>query len=257
MTEAASYLPVMIDAALAAGAEIARIYEAGCTVIEKGDGSPVTEADHRAEAIILDHLSAAFPDVPVVAEEEMAAGRMPALGNLFFLVDPLDGTRGFINRNGEFTVNIGLIDHGTPVAGVIYVPVSQRLYYGAHGKGAFRRVAGKDEPIHVRQSGSERIAVGSRDPHAQGEAALQQRLGITDYRAASSSLKFCLIAEGEADLYPRTGPTMEWDTAAGHAILIAAGGRVMVLADGEEQGPLRYGKADSGFINPHFIARGS
>ncbi len=252
-----SLLPVLIEASLAAGAEIERIYLEGCEVIEKEDGSPVTIADRHAEAIILERLAAAFPDIPVLAEEEAAAGRIPELGERFFCVDPLDGTRGFVQRTGEFTVNIGLIVGGTPVAGVIYAPDSKLLYYGAGGEGAFRaRAGGAPERIRPRPRPATGLtAVGSRSHASHGSAEKGAHLGIVQFVPSSSSFKFCLVAEGTADLYPRHGITAEWDTAAGQAILEAAGGRVMALdEDGRETGPLTYGKAAQRFLNPHFIA---
>ncbi|HET9639482.1 MAG TPA: 3'(2'),5'-bisphosphate nucleotidase CysQ [Allosphingosinicella sp.] len=252
-------LPILLDAALAAGAEIERIYCEGCEVIEKEDGSPVTIADRHAEAIILEHLGRAFPDIPVLAEEEAAAGRIPELGARFFCVDPLDGTRGFVQRSGEFTVNIGLIEDGAPVAGVIYAPDPKLLYYGARGEGAFRvRGGGAAEPIRPRpRPASGLTAVGSRSHASHGTAEKGAHLGIAEFVASSSSLKFCLVAEGTADLYPRHGTTAEWDTAAGQAILEAAGGRVMALdEEGRESGPLSYGKIAQRFLNPPFIAWG-
>jgi 3'(2'), 5'-bisphosphate nucleotidase len=249
-------LQTLVDAALEAGAEIEAIYGAGCAHEVKEDGSPVTIADQRAEAIILARLAAAFPDVPVVAEEEACAGRIPECGDRFFLVDPLDGTKGFIQRNGEFTVNIGLIEQGAPVAGVVYAPDSGLLYYGAKSEGAFRRQVRGEAPaeaIRVRpRPASGLTAIGSRNHHAQGTEARNAALGIVDYLPSGSSLKFCLLADGSADVYPRYGRTMEWDTAAGQAVLEAAGGRVMALDGDREAGPLRYGKPD--FANPHFIA---
>ena len=253
-------LPTIIEAALAAGAEIERIYAEGCEAEAKEDGSPVTIADRHAEAIILDRLAAAFPEIPVLAEEEAAAGRIPELGRLFFCVDPLDGTRGFVQRTGEFTVNIGLIEDGEPVAGVIYAPDSKLLYFGARGQGAFRgRGGGMPEPIRPRpRPESGLTAVGSRSHEAHGTAAKGAHLGIAEFVASSSSLKFCLVAEGTADVYPRHGTTAEWDTAAGQAILEAAGGRVMALdEEGHETGPLRYSKLESAFLNPPFIAWGA
>jgi 3'(2'), 5'-bisphosphate nucleotidase len=252
-------LPTLIDAALAAGDEIERIYAEGCEAEEKEDGSPVTIADRHAEAIILEHLATAFPDIAVLAEEEAAAGRIPELGRRFFCVDPLDGTRGFVQRNGEFTVNIGLIEDGAPVAGVIYAPVPKLLYYGARDEGAFRvRDGGSAEPIRPRpRPASGLTAVGSRSHVSHGTGEKSAHLGIAEFVASSSSLKFCLVAEGTADLYPRHGTTAEWDTAAGQAILEAAGGRVMALdEDGAEIGPLTYGKSDCSFLNPPFIAWG-
>lgn len=252
-------LQTLVDAALAAGAEIEAIYGAGCATETKSDGSPVTEADRRAEAIILARLAAAYPAIPVLAEEEASAGRIPDLGARFFCVDPLDGTRGFVERNGEFTVNIALIDEGVAVAGAIYAPDNQLLYYGARGNGAFRaRDGAAAEAIRPRARPSAGLtAVGSRQHAAHGSKEKVAHLGIADFMQSSSSLKFCLVAEGSADVYPRHGTTMEWDTAAGQAILEAAGGRVMALEGPDEAGPLRYGKAESGFTNPHFIAWGA
>jgi 3'(2'), 5'-bisphosphate nucleotidase len=254
-----SLVDVIVAAALAAGEEIEAIYGAGCATSYKGDGSPVTIADEQAERIILAHLRDAYPEVPVLAEEEACAGRIPALGGRFFLVDPLDGTKGFVARNGEFTVNIALIEDGTPVAGVVYAPDSRMLYFGAQGKGAFRRLAGAEaEPIRVRPRPAAGLtAVGSRNHHAHGTEERVAALGVTDFVPSGSSLKFCMVAEGSADVYPRYGRTMEWDTGAGQAVLEAAGGRVMALAGGVEAGMLRYGKADQQFENPHFIAWGA
>jgi 3'(2'), 5'-bisphosphate nucleotidase len=251
-------LPTLIEAALAAGDEIERIYAEGCAAEEKLDGSPVTIADRHAELIILERLARAFPDVPVLAEEEACAGRIPELGRRYFCVDPLDGTRGFVARTGEFTVNIGLIEEGAATAGVIYAPDSKLLYYGARGDGAFRvRGNAAAEPIRPRPRPPVGLtAVGSRSHAAHGTAEKSAHLGIADFVASSSSLKFCLVAEGTADVYPRHGTTMEWDTAAGQAILEAAGGRVVALDGVEEAGPLRYGKIDTGFENPPFIAWG-
>jgi len=249
----------MIDAALEAGAEIEAIYGAGCAAEVKADGSPVTEADRRAEAIILMRLRAAYPHIPVLAEEEACEGCLPEIGSRFFCVDPLDGTRGFLQRNGEFTANIALIEGGEPVAGVVYAPDSHLLYFGARGEGAFRRRdLAEPEPIRTRKPPPEGLtAVGSRNQQAQGSKGLHASLGIAEFRPSSSSLKFCMLAEGSADVYPRHGRTMEWDTAAGQAVLEAAGGRVMMLEGGREAGPLRYGKVEAGFENPHFIAWGS
>jgi 3'(2'), 5'-bisphosphate nucleotidase len=226
----------------------------------KADESPVTEADERAEALIVPALQALAPDVPVVAEEAVAAGGMPVVGDRFWLVDPLDGTREFIGRNGEFTVNIALICDGAPVLGVVYAPALDRLFAGASGAGA------ADGPaLAWVEQGGERRAIGCRPVPAEGltvvasrshgdAAALDAFLAgrrVAALARAGSSLKLCLIAAGEADLYPRLGRTMEWDIAAGHAVLVAAGGQVTRL-DGA---PLRYGKP--GFENPHFVAAGA
>ena len=250
-------LQVMVDAARKAGDEIEAIYGAGCATQIKDDGSPVTEADHRAEAIILEALGSAYPEIPVVAEEEACAGRIPEIGERFFLVDPLDGTRGFVNRTGEFTVNIALVEKGVATVGVIYVPDSHRLYYGEQGEGAFRSVeGGAMEAIQVRTGPASGLTVLASRTTAEKTAARLSHLKIAEFLPSSSSLKFCLLAEGSADLYPRYGRTMEWDTAAGQAILEAAGGRVMALAGEAEAGPLRYGKTDGNFENPFFIAWG-
>ena len=254
-------LQTMIDAALAAGDEIERIYAKGFEAQEKHDGSPVTEADQRAEQIILERLAKAYPDIPVLAEEEAAAGRIPDLGQKFFLVDPLDGTKGFVQRNGEFTVNIALVDAHESVVGVVYAPDHASLYFGERGAGAFRRIGRGTppvEPIKPRQRPEAGLSgIGSRNHAAPGTAERMQALGVTDFVPAGSSLKFCLVAEGKADVYPRWGRTMEWDTGAGQAVLEAAGGRVLELdADDREIGPLRYGKKELDFANPHFIAWG-
>jgi 3'(2'),5'-bisphosphate nucleotidase len=248
----------MIGAALEAGAEIEAIYGAGCAAEVKQDGSPVTEADRRAEQIILQALRGAYPEIPVLAEEEACEGCIPELGRRFFCVDPLDGTRGFIDRNGEFTVNIALVDAGEAVAGVVYAPDAHLLYFGARGEGSFRRRdAGEAEPIAPRPAAPGALtAIGSRNHHAQGTEQANRRLGISEYHPSGSALKFCLLAQGSADVYPRYGRTMEWDTAAGQAVLEAAGGRVMVLDGESEAGRLRYGKVEAGFANPHFIAWG-
>jgi 3'(2'), 5'-bisphosphate nucleotidase len=250
-------LRIMVDAALEAGAEIEAIYAAEYATRWKADGSPVTAADHRAEAIILARLATAYPDIPVLAEEEAEAGRIPTLGDRFFLVDPLDGTRGFIARNGEFTVNIALIDNKVAVAGVIYAPDSHLLYYGELGEGAYRCRDDEDHAlICTRLVPDAGLAVVA----SRGHRTTPERIAglpVASFTPSSSSLKFCLLAEGSADVYPRYGPTMEWDTAAGQAILEAAGGRVMALEDGVEACPLRYGKVERGFLNPSFIAWGA
>ena len=251
-------LQLMIDAALEAGDEIEAIYGAGCAEEIKSDGSPVTEADRRAEAIILGALATAHPEIPILAEEEACAGRIPELGDRFFCVDPLDGTRGFVARTGEFTVNVALIESGAATAGVIYVPDTRILYYGQLGEGAFRRGReGAPEPLGTRTPPASGLTVLASRTTAEVTRAKLAHLDVAEFLPSSSSLKFCLLAEGSADIYPRYGRTMEWDTAAGQAILEAAGGRIMALDGDREAGPLRYGKADGGFENPHFIAWGA
>lgn len=243
-------LEQLLPLARAAGEIILDIYATDFAVRGKKDNSPVTEADEKAEAVILRGLAQLTPDIPIVSEEAAAAGRIPAVGQTFWLVDPLDGTTEFVNRNGEFTVNIALIEGGVPVAGVVLAPALGRLYAGALGAGAFvEDAAGRRAIVCARPSDDRLVVVSSR---SHGDAALLQRFlagrKVTSSIKAGSSLKFCLLASGNADLYPRLGPTMEWDTAAGHAVLLAAGGRVTDLAEQE----LRYGKP--GFANPHFVA---
>ncbi len=233
-------------------------------VREKDDASPVTEADEAAETFILGALNTLTPDIPVVAEEAMAAGEMPVIeGNRFWLVDPLDGTKEFISRNGEFTVNIALIEDGQPAAGVVHAPAMAMTWAGVcgdddeGGKCAGRAVfAETDQPlmdIRAREIPEDGAVVVASRRHGQGQELddFLSRYKVADQVSAGSSLKFCLVAAGRADLYPRFGRTMEWDTAAGHAVLLAAGGQVYTL-DGE---PLDYGKPE--FENPHFYAVGA
>lgn len=236
-----------------AGAIVMTIYNSGFDVRSKADATPVTEADERAEAFIVPALRALAPGVPVVAEEMAARGQADAIGRRFWLVDPLDGTREFVNRNGEFTVNIALIVRGEPVLGVVFVPVSGRLFAGARGLGAVEvDAAGRRQAIACRAVPSEGLTVLASRSH--GDAAALDRWLATQrvhaVKTAGSSLKLCLLAAGEADAYPRFGRTMEWDTAAGHAVLAAAGGSVRAL----DASLLRYSKP--GFENPDFIARG-
>ncbi|WP_140984171.1 3'(2'),5'-bisphosphate nucleotidase CysQ [Asticcacaulis tiandongensis] len=248
--------------ALEAGAEIMRLYDRGFAIETKSDDSPVTEADRAAEAIILKGLVALTPNIPIVAEEEAAAGRLPDIGQRFFLVDPLDGTKEFISRNGEFTVNIALIENGIPTAGVVYAPALGRIFWGSENTGACTGeiVNGQIDnarPIRVRPAPSEGLlAIGSRSHGAAETQAWLKAYKVRDFVSAGSSLKFCLLATGEADIYPRLGRTMEWDTAAGHAVLNAAGGKVTRL-DGS---PFLYGKRnqaeDADFANPNFVAFG-
>jgi 3'(2'), 5'-bisphosphate nucleotidase len=237
--------------AVEAGAAIMQIYAKGCAARMKEDRSPVTEADEIAEAIILKRLAALVPDVPVVAEECAAKGILPQVGSRFILVDPLDGTKEFLNRNGEFTVNIALIENGKPVAGCVFAPAVDTLYAG--GDTAWRVRHGIESEISTRHYPAEGLtALCSRShPDPKSEAFLAH-LVIADRREAGSSLKFCRVAEGAADVYPRFGPTMEWDVAAGHAVLAAAGGDVL-MPDGE---PFTYGKTDAGFKNVAFVAWG-
>jgi len=244
-------LQTLVRIVRAAGGVVMRHYEAGCDARIKTDRSPVTDADEEAEKLILAELAAAFPGVPVVAEEEAAAGRIAAVGSRFFLVDPVDGTKEFIKRGGEFTVNIGEIVDGEPVSGVVLAPAIGRLFVGAVGEGAFELSGNAIRDIACRAPDADGlVAVSSRShPDAKTDELLKT-LPIKGHTNAGSSLKFCLVAAGEADIYPRAGQTMEWDTAAGHAVLRAAGGKVTNW-DGT---PFVYGKPD--FRNGPFIARG-
>ena len=238
-----------------AAREIMRIYAGDLGERAKADKSPVTDADHAAEAIIVAGLRKLTPDLAVVAEEEMAAGHVPELkGRPFWLVDPLDGTKEFIKRNGEFTVNIALIQDGRSTLGIVLAPVPDTLWRGADGLGADKS-----------EKGGAFNAISVRTPPAAGLTACASRstaifsdldiwfrnngLTVVERKEAGSSLKFCLIAEGQADIYPRFGPTNEWDTAAGQGVLEAAGGEVVTT----DNRPLVYGKPKFG--NPHFIAR--
>jgi len=241
--------------ALRAGAAILKIYTGPeIAASAKADGSPVTAADEAAEAAILDGLAELAPGVPVVAEEAVGRSGPPEVdGGRFWLVDPLDGTKEFLNRNGEFTVNIALIDANRPVLGVVHAPALAETYAGLVGAGAWHTDAeGERRPVAARAPGADGLVVVASRSHGDTGALdrfLEGRV-VAGRRQVGSSLKFCLVAAGEADVYPRFGRTMEWDTAAGHAVLAAAGGRVVTL-DGA---PLTYGK--DGFDNPHFVAWG-
>src|SRR5438445_4223669 len=245
--------------ALAAGREVMRVFHAGCAVDRKSDSSPVTEADRESEKIILAGLRAAFPDIPCVAEEEAAAGIMPAdLGDAFFLIDPLDGTKEFVNRRTDFTVNIALVRHGVPEVGVVFAPCTGRFFCGRPGRAESIEVDGDyrivgRRPISVRAGGTPLAVVASRSHNTPETEAFIRNLGAAEIVSIGSSLKFCLVAAAEADVYPRFGRTMEWATAAGDAVLRAAGGMTRTL-DGQ---PLVYGKrnqaSDTDFANPHFI----
>ena len=248
--------------ALAAGRRIMDIFRAGCEVGFKSDASPVTQADREAETIILEGLRSNCPDIAIVAEEEVAAGAGPdATGEVFFLVDPLDGTREFVSRNTDFTVNIALVVSGRPVVGVVYAPGRHQLYCGRPGLAEVvptdqDHMALRSRRISVRPARKPPVVVASRSHGTAETEAYIARLGAVECVFVGSSLKFCLIADGQADLYPRIGPTMQWDTAAGDAVLRAAGGRTETL-DGR---PLAYlvggGAGSGGYANPFFVAMG-
>jgi 3'(2'), 5'-bisphosphate nucleotidase len=250
------------EAALEAGRAIIRIFREGCQVTLKADRSPVTAADEEAERIILARLARDYPDVPVVAEEAVAAGRVPDVaGRSFFLVDPLDGTREFVDRRKEFTVNIAYVENGVPVVGVVYAPALGIAFCGERGR-AEKLVVGDDfevrerVPIAVREQPEDRLALASFRHDSPETGKFLASHAISRCTNIGSSLKFCLLAEGKADVYPRFTRTMEWDTAAGDAVLRAAGGSTVTL-DGR---PLAYGKtgpaADFDFANPNFVSWG-
>ena len=240
----------LLPVARAAGEAILEVYATDFDVRYKHDSSPVTIADEHAETVILERLAVISPEVPTVSEEAAAEGHIPEVGDRFWLVDPLDGTREFINRNGEFTVNIGLIEDHRPVLGVVFAPALGRLFAGAVGSGAFLEDESGRRPITCRAVPPEGLTVVSSRSHADSDSLERFLSGrkVAAQVSSGSSLKLCLIATGEADLYPRLGRTMEWDIAAGHGVLRAAGGRLTDL-DGND---LLYGKP--GFENPHFIA---
>ena len=248
-------VPVMRKLALEAGAKIMEIYNSeNFEVMLKSDDSPVTVADEAADALISEGLRAAFPDVMLVTEEQAATHNVQ--GTTFLIVDPLDGTKEFINRRGDFTVNIALVEDGAPTRGVVYAPARERMFYtDAKGQaveetGPFGETPGALTPLEVAQSdNSALMVVASKSHRDQATDDYIGKYAVKDMKSAGSSLKFCLVATGEADLYPRLGRTMEWDTAAGHAVLAGAGGQVVRFDD---LTPLVYGK--EGYANPFFIA---
>jgi 3'(2'), 5'-bisphosphate nucleotidase len=236
-------------AAREAGEAILEIVRRGFEVEAKRDTSPVTEADRAAELIILAALARAAPGVPVIAEEEVAAGRIPTHDQTYFLVDPLDGTKEFIRGGDDYTVNIGLIENGVPKLGVVFAPATGRLHGGCVGEGAWLDEGQGRVPVKTRARAELTTAVASKSHLNQATIDyLRAAVGECGFVSVGSSLKFCIVAEGKADIYPRAAPTSEWDTAAGHALLLAAGG----LVDGPDGEPLRYGK--KAFLNRAFVA---
>lgn len=249
-------------AALEAGKAIIEVFCDGCPVEMKADESPVTIADQEAERIILAHLQRDFPETPVIAEESVAAGKVPDIaGKSFFLVDPLDGTREFLDKRREFTVNIAYVENGIPVAGIVYAPALGIAFSGERGS-AEKLVIDENfavterNLIKVRKQPAESMALASFRHDSPETGLFLARHAISKCTNIGSSLKFCLLAEGKADVYPRFTRTMEWDTAAGDAVLRAAGGSTVTM-DGQ---PLLYGKtgaaADFDFANPHFVSWG-
>ncbi|NIV17160.1 MAG: 3'(2'),5'-bisphosphate nucleotidase CysQ [Woeseiaceae bacterium] len=237
-----------------AGQAILEVYATDFDVQAKSDESPLTQADLASHRTIISGLKALTPDVPIISEEDGLPPFEERKGWLrYWLIDPLDGTREFVNRNGEFTVNIALIDGNRPVFGVVHVPVQNRTFVGCEGHGAERR-SGDDAPVAIRvseKSDSPVRVVGSRSHRGASLDAYLERLGDTDMVPMGSSLKFCVVAEGLADIYPRLGPTSEWDTAAAQAVVEQAGGKVVEL-DGKS---LSYNKKEK-ILNPHFMVIG-
>jgi 3'(2'), 5'-bisphosphate nucleotidase len=239
----------LAEAAREAGEAILTIVRRGFEVEAKQDRSPVTEADRAAELVILAALARAAPGVPVIAEEEVAAGRIPAHEDTYFLVDPLDGTKEFVRGGDDYTVNIGLIEQGLPRLGVVFAPATGVLHGGIVGEGAWVDDGSGRRLIQTRERGEQITAVASKSHLNQATIDyLEAAVGTCGYVSVGSSLKFCIVAEGRADIYPRASPTSEWDTAAGHAVLLAAGG----IVDGPDGRPLRYGKR--AFLNRAFVA---
>ena len=255
-------LEALLPVVLAAGRIEMNYFDAGVEVQTKADATPVTVADHEAEVVLVDGLHKVAPGVPVIAEESVAAGKIPETGNEFFLVDPLDGTRAFIANKPDFTINIGLVRDNQPIFGIIYAPALGKFFATLSPEDAVEADIAPDSqgerlsdytfrPLLARDPDPNAlVAFTSRSHAAHDTDEFLNRLPITETKKASSSLKFCLIARGDADLYARLGQTSEWDTAAGQAILTAAGGSVTTL-DGA---PLAYGKRSEGYINPHFVA---
>ncbi len=249
-------IPVIRRLALQAGDKIMQIYEADDFDVKvKSDSSPVTEADEAADALISVGLREAFPDILLVTEEQAASHSEK--GDTFLIVDPLDGTKEFINRRGDFTVNIALVENGVPTRGVVYAPARGRMFYTQADGQAVEETGALDKdqpgvltPISVsKPNNSALMIVASKSHRDQATEDYINKYQVRDGKSAGSSLKFCLVATGEADLYPRVGRTMEWDTAAGHAVLAGAGGHVVRFDD---HSPLTYGK--DGYANPFFIA---
>jgi 3'(2'), 5'-bisphosphate nucleotidase len=248
----ARWIPALMCLIRDAGRVVMAVYADAIKVDSKADNSPVTRADREAETVIVAGLAQLAPDIPVVAEEAVADGQAPAVGRTFWLVDPLDGTREFISRNGEFTVNIALIHDGVPLLGLVLAPALDRLFVGGPQLGSWLDTPGGREWIRVRPVPEVGLTVVASRSHGDADAldAFLAGRRVAAVASAGSSLKLCLVAQGQADVYPRLGRTMEWDIAAGQAVLLGAGGAVCTLGGR----PLTYGKP--GFENPHFVAWG-
>ena len=255
MTSNADMGRILAEIVEEAAALILPLWRSGLTVDSKADMSPVTEADRQAELLILKRLGERFPGVPVISEEDASEfGTPDAIGPRFFLVDPVDGTKAFVRGDTHFTVNIGLIENNRPVAGAVNAPALGQTWFTT-AAGAVRRGPEADEaPVHVRRwPEGEALCLISHTMRTETADALAEQYGFHQRQPMDSSVKLCIIAQGDADIYPRHGTTMEWDIAAGHAVLEAAGGSVR-SPDGQ---PLAYGKANDGFKNGWFVARGA
>lgn len=255
MKDHANLGSMLADIVEEANALVLPLWRSGLAVQTKADLSPVTLADQQAEVLILARLASAFPDIPVVSEEYAGEfGAPEAIGERFFLVDPIDGTKAFVRGDEHFTVNIGYIENGVATAGAVGAPALGQIWHTS-AEGAVRRNArGESIPVRVRRwKADDAVALVSHTMKPETMAALASEYGFTRTRAVDSSIKLCLIADGQADIYPRHGPTMEWDIAAAHAVLEGAGGSVRT-PEGE---PFLYGKADKGFLNGWFVARGA
>lgn len=254
MKDKANLGAILADIVEEANALVLPLWRSGLAVQTKADLSPVTLADQQAEVLILARLASTFPDIPVVSEEYAGEfGAPEAIGDRFFLVDPIDGTKAFVRGDEHFTVNIGFVENGVAIAGAVGAPALGQIWHTT-STGAVRRGGrGQTTPVRVRAwSAQDALALVSHTMKPETRAALATQYGFATTRPVDSSIKLCLIAEGQADIYPRHGPTMEWDIAAAHAVLEAAGGSV-TTPEGE---PFHYGKADQGFLNGWFVARG-
>lgn len=251
MMESEALSREVLDIARQAGKEILKIYDGEFSVTQKDDNSPLTEADMASHHLIVAKLKECTPDIPILSEESAEIPWSERRNwERFWLVDPIDGTKDFVNRTGEFTVNIALIEKGVPVLGVVTAPALDLEYWGARGKGAYRIQNGETTELGVVDPPTEKRVVASKNHMNEETREFIESLGEHTLVQAGSSLKFCRIAEGTADIYPRMGPTCEWDTGAAQAVLEAAGGKVLTFS-GE---PLRYGKED--VYNPYFVAAG-
>ncbi len=243
----------IVNLAADAGKEILEVYATDFDVQEKGDKSPLTQADLASHLCIVAGLTALTPEIPIISEEEgLPSFEERGQWSRYWLIDPLDGTKEFVNRNGEFTVNIALVDGHRPIFGVVHVPVQDKTYIGCQGHGAELRDAGTSTSIHVAEASNSPVRiVGSRSHRGSSLDAFLDKVGESDMLPMGSSLKFCVVADGRADVYPRLGPTSEWDTAAAQAVVEQAGGQVLEL-DGK---PLSY-NAKSDILNPWFVVIG-